>query len=172
MFGLLNKFAVQTISGQYFLGTFASANKHRNNTIIAQMASGTYRSVLAPGKMCRRCNNMPLNGIKCVKCGSLNHPGCVEYLKNAIKLSDESLICCEVENPLNDSTKSFNSANNGEENETVSIINVEQTELQHLKELLNHKDMIIKHMQEVIVSLRSHIIMHEKYENLKKNKSA
>lgn len=37
---------------------------------------------------------MPVNGLKCVQCESIFHPGCIKYLKDIIKISDSEVVCC------------------------------------------------------------------------------
>ncbi|KAL3266009.1 hypothetical protein HHI36_010198 [Cryptolaemus montrouzieri] len=46
-------------------------------------------------KSCRKCGIIPKSCVKCILCGSLNHPGCIEKIKH-IKLVDDEVICCKI----------------------------------------------------------------------------
>nr|CAI5831234.1 unnamed protein product [Callosobruchus analis] len=45
--------------------------------------------------MCKKCISAALSGPKCVKCDTVTHAGCVKYLKHAVILDSERIICCD-----------------------------------------------------------------------------
>lgn len=44
---------------------------------------------------CKKCKIIPVTGLKCIVCGSLNHPSCVKLLKNVKYISDTQIKCCD-----------------------------------------------------------------------------
>lgn len=63
--------------------------------------TGTGVENTAPVKLCAKCRLVPKNGLKCVCCQGLTHPGCVKYLDNVKILNDEEIICPECNNAGN-----------------------------------------------------------------------
>nr|CAH7749298.1 unnamed protein product [Callosobruchus chinensis] len=45
-------------------------------------------------KVCKRCKCTAQSGLKCIKCDTVIHMGCVKYLKNVTVLDNEQIICC------------------------------------------------------------------------------
>lgn len=116
---------------------------------------------LPPNLPCKRCKTTPVNGVKCVVCGSVMHPGCLKYLKNVKVITENKFIkCCveasaDLDTTLNSSTESF---------ETVVEPSSWEIEVNYLKQicevkdkLLNEKDVVIATQSDLIQSLKEQI---------------
>lgn len=126
------------------------------------MASGTGERVDVPVKRCRRCNNMPSNGVKCVKCGSLLHPGCLKYLNNIVKIDDKYVNCCGEHVADKNGLKCDQ---NMDSDLVAKLINSDETdvprenkiEVLYLKKLLNEKENLINNLNDNIHFLKEQI---------------
>ncbi|XP_023311298.1 serine/arginine repetitive matrix protein 1-like [Anoplophora glabripennis] len=56
--------------------------------------TGKSQESVAPQKTCKRCKVMALSGLKCIKCDTVSHNGCVKLLKNVISVELDEIICC------------------------------------------------------------------------------
>lgn len=115
------------------------------------MAPGSGDSENSQLKTCKKCHGTPQSGVKCKKCGSVTHPGCVKYLKNIIILDDHNIICCE----------------NNVQSEVIevshnSVSNEYKTEISYLKDTIKQKDDIIFYQKELIESLKKQVQLYEK----------
>uniref|UniRef100_A0A1Y1KA50 Phorbol-ester/DAG-type domain-containing protein n=1 Tax=Photinus pyralis TaxID=7054 RepID=A0A1Y1KA50_PHOPY len=121
--------------------------------IMAPGVDGSANAVSS--KPCKYCKILPKNGLKCVKCQSVIHPGCVKYLKSAKTINENQLICCESEQPAS----TLNDREFIDEDNTVIDINTYRTEITYLKEIVSIKDILIKNQQELITSLKAQLEM-------------
>ncbi|KAK4883375.1 hypothetical protein RN001_006694 [Aquatica leii] len=110
---------------------------------------------LLPDKPCKHCKSIPKLGLKCKNCGSVLHPGCVKYIKNVKLINDNQVICCansETEQVVASELCTNINATNIVNNSDVSSI-----EINYLKSLLAHKDLIINNQQDTIESLKAQV---------------
>ncbi|KAK4873720.1 hypothetical protein RN001_013080 [Aquatica leii] len=110
---------------------------------------------LLPDKPCKHCKSMPKLGLKCKNCGSVFHPGCVKYIKNVKLINDNQVICC-----ANSETEPVAASELCTNINTTNIVNngdVSSIEINYLKSLLAHKDLIINNQQDTIESLKAQV---------------
>ncbi|KAK4880949.1 hypothetical protein RN001_004268 [Aquatica leii] len=109
---------------------------------------------LLPDKPCRYCKIMPKSGPKCKNCDCVLHPGCVNYIKNVKIIDDNQVICCtsgEVgQADLSELRVSIDATN-------VHSSEVSSTEINYLKSILAHKDLIISNQKDTIESLKAQV---------------
>ncbi|KAK4874507.1 hypothetical protein RN001_013867 [Aquatica leii] len=109
---------------------------------------------LLPDKPCRYCKIMPKSGPKCKNCGCVLHPGCVKYIKNVKIIDDNQVVCCtSAEAGQADLSKlrvSIDATN-------VNSSEVSSTEINYLKSILAHKDLIISNQKDTIESLKAQV---------------
>lgn len=126
------------------------------------MASGEQQQqqIVAPNKTCKKCKNVPVNGLKCVKCDSVFHPGCIKYLKYIDKISETQVLCCDNENTL---IASEDDQDTEDVDLSVDAIKLENT---YLKKLLREKDQLISSLNLNIKSLNRQIDLIDKCREL------
>nr|CAI5832058.1 unnamed protein product [Callosobruchus analis] len=135
------------------------------------MASSEVRQTVVDNKNCKRCGNVARSGVQCVKCKSLIHAGCAKYVKNLKRLDDNTVLCCEADESINStmdltirpekvedteddcSECSFCSVND------IIEADVSTKDILMLRELIKHKNMIIKSQQKTINSLAAQVSM-------------
>lgn len=104
---------------------------------------------------CKGCGKIAKSGLKCVSCGTVTHAGCVKPLRNIKVIDDKSIECCVlsgssdgcggvVKLPVSVGPASTEAVNGF-------------PEVYYLKQILDHKDVIIKNQAELIDSLRQQI---------------
>lgn len=116
-------------------------------------------------KPCKKCKVKPLEGVMCVKCNSLNHPGCVKYMRNVKTVDKNTIICCFTEETKegSDLEGSFHSVDETViEAETIDKFKLENV---YLKKLLKNDEIVIKSLNEVITSLKNQIVLLNKINN-------
>lgn len=106
--------------------------------------------------ICRKCKNIPQNGIKCIKCGSSSHPGCLKYVKGVNYLKDNTVICCEGDSSVN-SAKDHVEENSEILQASQQGMHPNLLEITYLKQLLAHKDIIINNQNILVNSLQEQI---------------
>lgn len=112
----------------------------------------------ALNKGCKRCGNVAKTGLKCVQCGTLTHKACCEKLK--IKQIDEySINCCDKEGLADGDDLDSLPIPSAEVPDKTASVGCEYSEVYYLKELLKHKDVIIRNQGIVISSLQEQIAM-------------
>ncbi|KAJ3646919.1 hypothetical protein Zmor_024478 [Zophobas morio] len=98
-------------------------------TVTGQLKSNSNAT-----KMCKKCDNIPTQGPKCVQCNAVFHPGCIKYLKDIVESAPGEVMCCGSKvtpTPL------------PEKKMTNSIAQEEEKDL-HIKSLCANLDILLK----------------------------
>ncbi|KAK4885830.1 hypothetical protein RN001_002101 [Aquatica leii] len=138
-----------------FIVGFPFLNKTDFHDYPIKMAESENALNLLPDKPCKHCKSMPKLGLKCKNCGSVFHPGCVKYIKNVKLINDNQVICC-----ANSETEPVAASELCTNINTTNIVNngdVSSIEINYLKSLLAHKDLIINNQQDTIESLKAQV---------------
>lgn len=111
---------------------------------------------------CKKCKRIPNNGLKCVKCGSESHPGCLKCYENIIYNEDNTVICCESILAENKSVNRNDLETTGGELPYPLSTDPKEIEIYYLKQLLKQKDDLIENLNDKILTLKDHIsLLHE-----------
>lgn len=111
------------------------------------MAGGKSDSENAHSGTCKQCHKQVVSGIKCVKCNTVVHPGCLTYLKrNVVKLDEYEMNCCSI-------TEVRNSVSANTNCDSLLI------EVSYLKTIIEQKDLVIKYQAETIESLKNQVTL-------------
>ncbi|CAH1110445.1 unnamed protein product [Psylliodes chrysocephalus] len=98
---------------------------------------------------CKRCKKVTTSGLKCIVCGIVSHPSCLNSIKNAKKIDENSCNCC------------------GEINESACAIADISTDnllekLKHFEELVISKNQTIQYQEIAIKSLQDQVGLLQK----------
>ncbi|CAH0553095.1 unnamed protein product [Brassicogethes aeneus] len=119
------------------------------------MAPSAHEQSQAPNTKCKKCNLVPVTGLKCVKCKSVMHPGCIKYLKNIKEIDENTILCCES---LDEKTK-VNMADLDSSSDSITTVIENNMEVEYLKKLLTEKDNAINYLKDNIIALNEQIKM-------------
>lgn len=123
--------------------------------------------VNGPTKQCIRCKRFPVSGLKCKKCDSLSHPGCIKHLQGVKFLNTETIICCEPESNLNTDKDTPEQSEAGEDETRITdpitisaqAEDIEHNEIRYLKEIIIQKDCIIENQKIAINALQGQVCL-------------
>nr|CAI5849485.1 unnamed protein product [Callosobruchus analis] len=118
-----------------------------------------------PTKVCKRCKCTAQSGLKCIKCDTVIHTGCVKYLKNIVVLENEQIICCNgktSEKPDPDSDSELFDAL--EEQAADSKVDI-----RIFNYIIKQKDQLIRELYDKIEILKSNIKLLENNTSTKHN---
>lgn len=140
--------------------------------IVLKMANELDACAKTTERKACKCKNIAKQGLYCVNCGTVFHPGCLSKLKNCVKLDSESIKCGEITcksvnlNPeQSDLDTSFASVDSNFDAtiHEISFPSVDATkdqqEVFYLKELIKHKNVIINQLLNKVSSQRKEILI-------------
>ncbi|XP_015833986.2 uncharacterized protein LOC103312450 [Tribolium castaneum] len=112
--------------------------------------------------LCKKCKKQTNSGPKCIICGANYHTSCAKLIKKAKFINDNEVNCCAV-------------SDTGEISDCESLAQSEDTfsslrnEIKYLKSIIDHKDVIIKELDEKIHLLKVIAALREVFEGQLKN---
>lgn len=112
---------------------------------------------------CVKCRKTPVDGLKCLKCGSFSHNSCLKYMKNIKYLKDGTVICCQDNQQVVKETETTSSTFNTQETHDESCITNKVT-IKYLEEIIKQKEAIINYQDKTIKSLETQIDLMRKIE--------
>uniref|UniRef100_A0A1Y1LG62 Uncharacterized protein n=1 Tax=Photinus pyralis TaxID=7054 RepID=A0A1Y1LG62_PHOPY len=127
------------------------------------MATGSVNILSAPDKPCKKCNNIPLSGLKCVSGASLIHPGCAKYLKNLVILSETAVNCCG--NNVNVDKVVCNDKDVDAMDDNLQVCEGNRTEIDYLKAIIKQKDFSIQCLNDTVASLKEQLKLINFFQN-------
>lgn len=75
---------------------------------VGKMANDTDVNDNAAAKKCKKCNIVPVSGLKCVNCSVIMHRGCVKYYSDILIINEKYMKCCEAINDRGDIEDTLN----------------------------------------------------------------
>lgn len=117
-------------------------------------------------KKCKKCNQTPTSGPKCVNCQCIMHPGCVKYLRNVKQVDDETIICCDKIRINDSDNKTLENDSSryqvGSRDFNKLLGSTEEIQTQHspfhyLHQIIDEKDNYIKYLMENINFLQEQV---------------
>lgn len=113
--------------------------------------------------LCKYCKNRTISGPKCVTCGANYHASCAKRLKKAKFINENEINCCvigeEAEQRDSNQAEPVVQANN---------LSVLVNEINYLKTIIFHKDVIISELREKIEILNTNVKLSNAIEYLSK----
>ncbi|KAG5898729.1 hypothetical protein JTB14_020923 [Gonioctena quinquepunctata] len=58
-------------------------------------ATGKTCDLSSVQKVCGKCKIVTQRGLKCIKCETVIHNGCVKYLRNINVIDSDCILCCD-----------------------------------------------------------------------------
>lgn len=104
--------------------------------------------------LCEKCKKPVNNGPKCNKCSATFHLSCAKLLKKVKVINESDVVCCDNDGDEPDNIAVTPSPTvTPEPNMTAHLTN----EIKYLKEIITHKDIIIKELYDKIGLLTENI---------------